>query len=73
MRNQQSSRYAKNPNLTDDASEARAEPVARRGADELMALCEWQFRAHPFQLQIARRIYQQCKSDLILALDAGRR
>jgi hypothetical protein len=73
MRNQQYAGCSENSNLTDVAGEARAERVAQRSAGELMALCEWQFRAHPFQLQLARRIYQQCQSDLTLALDAGRR
>jgi hypothetical protein len=73
MRNQQYAGYTENSNLTYVAGEVRAKRVAPRSAGELMALCEWQFRAHPFQLQLARRIYGQCLSDLTLALDAGRR
>lgn len=39
------------------------------GADELVALCEWQFRNRPFQLGIVRGIYARCCADLTLALE----
>lgn len=46
---------------------------SRRGADELMNLAEHVLRNRPFQLRLAREIYVQCCSDLILALEVTSR
>ena len=45
----------------------------RLGADDLVALAEWRFRDRPFQLRLARAIYERCCADLTLALETGSR
>lgn len=47
--------------------------AGKRSVDELMSLCEWEFRSRPFQLGLVREIYNRCSFDLMLALEAARR